>query len=79
MCETLHPRIATTLNTSVTPNTASSIASLPDGDTASSVSVRLLGNSSQGAYSNDNFLGCEVYVPAVSSDSTFTVMIEKIS
>lgn len=79
VCETVHPKITTTINTAVTPSTASSVASLPDGVEASSVSVRLLGNSSQGAYTNDNFLGCEVYVPAVSSDSTFTVMIEKIS
>ncbi|MFW2061932.1 phage tail protein [Acinetobacter ursingii] len=76
VCETLHPKVTTTLNTSVTPNLASSEASVPSPD---GPIVRLLGNMVQGAYSSDSFLGCEVYVPAVSSDSTFTVMIEKIS
>lgn len=79
VCETLHPKVTTTLNTSVTPNTASSAASLPDSGTAAGAVVRLLGNQPQGAYDSNNFLGCEVYVPVVASDSTFTVMIEKIS
>lgn len=79
VCETLHPKVTTTLNTAVTPNTASSYASLPDSGTAAGVVVKLLGNQPQGAYDINNFLGCEVYVPTVASDSTFTVMIEKIS